>query len=125
VRNAEAIFITGGDQANYLRYRPGSCGCPNIRDAVNEALGRRAVIGGTSAGCAVLGEVAYKSPPWSEGVSSAEALANPYDAAMGRPVFAKDFLTIDPLEGWITDTHFGDPTRPGFLIHVPGSAVTL
>jgi cyanophycinase-like exopeptidase len=60
VHDAEAIFITGGDQSDYVRLWPGgSCGCPNIRDAVNEALGRGAATGGTSAGTAVRGQVTF------------------------------------------------------------------
>jgi VCBS repeat-containing protein len=81
VSHAEAIFITGGDQSNYVRYWPGfACGCPNVRGAVNWALSNNAAIGGTSAGMAVLGQVAYSAinpPPGGGNLYSKDALAHP------------------------------------------------
>jgi hypothetical protein len=47
----------------------------------------------------VLGQVAYKSPPWAS-VKSSEALSNPFHAKIGNRGFEKDFLKIDLLKGW-------------------------
>jgi cyanophycinase len=108
VQNAEAIFITGGDQANYVRYwAGGGCGCPNVRDAVNQALARGAAVGGTSAGMAVLGQVAYDclvTLPGGGNLYSSQALADPNQPAVS---LSKDFLRTQypALTGIVTETH--------------------
>ena len=53
IRHAEAIFITGGDQSNYVKYWQGT----PVQEAINERLREHVPIGGTSAGLAVLGRV--------------------------------------------------------------------
>jgi cyanophycinase-like exopeptidase len=51
IRNAEAIFIAGGDQSNYIRYWKDT----PVEDAINTVAAKPAPVGGTSAGMAVLG----------------------------------------------------------------------
>ena len=51
IRQAEVVFIAGGDQGNYLR---GWKGTP-VQDAINANIAAGKPIGGTSAGLAVLG----------------------------------------------------------------------
>jgi cyanophycinase-like exopeptidase len=55
IRNAEAIFIAGGDQSRYVRFWKDS----PVEDAINAVIAKPAPIGGTSAGMAVMGEFLY------------------------------------------------------------------
>ena len=57
IRNAEAIFIAGGDQSNYVRYWKDT----PVEDAINLVAAKPAPIGGTSAGMAILGEFVYSA----------------------------------------------------------------
>ena len=59
-------------------------------------------IGGTSAGCMVLGNWVYSADKGS--IDSEDALANPYDREM---TLVNAFLKIPYLETVVTDTHFG------------------
>ncbi len=56
IRKAEAVFIAGGDQANYINFWMGT----PVQTALNEALKRNVPIGGTSAGLAVQSEFVFK-----------------------------------------------------------------
>ncbi len=107
LEHAEAIFLAGGDQATYVRAWGGTA----VARALQAAPQRGAVIGGTSAGCAFLGEIVYSALAGS--VVTAEALANPYDA---RVTLAHDVLSLASLSGVVTDTHFGARDRMGRLL---------
>lgn len=99
IRNAEAIFIGGGDQRPYVELWAAG----GIRDAVNAAVRRGAAIGGTSAGLAVLGQVAFSAENLLDGgLYSREALQNP-----GTPeiTLTKDFLQVPQLQNIVTETH--------------------
>src|ERR1039457_759640 len=76
IRHAEAVFIAGGDQANYVHFWRGT----PVQDAINQHIASGKPIGGTSAGLAVQGEFAYgalNDPDDSE-LHSKEALSDPY-----------------------------------------------
>jgi cyanophycinase len=103
VRNASAIFIAGGDQSNYVKFWPGP-----LELEINAAIARGAPIGGTSAGLAVLGEFAFSAR--NDTITSSEALANPFDA---KVTLERDFLSVSPLRGIITDSHFSSRKRMG------------
>jgi len=105
IRNAEALFIAGGDQSNYVRYWKGNA----IEDAINHVIAKPAPIGGTSAGMAILGEFSY-SAMGRDSVTAPMALANPYDSEV---TLERDFLTIPRLEGIITDQHLWERDRIG------------
>jgi cyanophycinase-like exopeptidase len=55
IHRAEILFISGGDQSNYVR---GWQGTP-VQDAINAHIAAGKPIGGTSAGLAVQGEFVY------------------------------------------------------------------
>ena len=57
IRSAEALFLAGGDQSNYVRYWKDT----PVEDAIHSFLARGAPIGGTSAGMAVMGEFSYSA----------------------------------------------------------------
>jgi len=102
VAEAEAIFIAGGDQANYIRYWTGT----PVQEGINAAIKRGVPLGGTSAGLAVMGEWAYSAEgdkPDDPNLDSKLALSDP----MGpRVTLVHGFLEIPVLKGIITDSHF-------------------
>ena len=105
VEAADGVFIRGGDQARYLEHWRGTA----LHDALIDAWARGAVIGGSSAGCALLGERIYDAAVGS--VAAWEALLDPHDPAI---TFSDDFLP-QMLPGAITDTHFTERGRVGRL----------
>jgi cyanophycinase len=112
IRHASAIFIAGGDQANYINFWMNT----PVQTALNEALARGVPIGGTSAGLAVLGEDVYSAQadkPDDPNLDSRTALADPYGPRIN---LARGFLNIPILKGIITDTHFKRRDRMGRLL---------
>jgi cyanophycinase len=105
IRNAEAIWIAGGDQSNYIRYWKDS----PVEDAINFVAAKPAPIGGTSAGMAVLGEFVY-SAEGKDSLTSPAALANPYAPDL---TLARGFLALAGLENVITDQHLQERDRIG------------
>jgi cyanophycinase len=97
IAHAEAVFMAGGDQATYLEAWKGT----SVQDAIMAVWARGGVIGGTSAGTAVLGEFIYAA--YNDSVIEDEALLDPYNKYM---TFEREFLALPPLAGVITDTHF-------------------
>jgi len=104
IRKASAIWIAGGDRWNYVRMWRGT----PLANAINARIREGMPIGGSSAGLAVLGEFSYSAE--RGGITSAKALANPYDPAM---TIATNFLDIPLLKGTITDTHWVKRDRQG------------
>jgi len=104
IQHAEAIFISGGDQSNYVKFWTGT----PARDALNEAIAKGRPIGGTSAGLAVLGQFVFAA--LMDTIHSPEALANPYDPHL---TLVRNFLRVPQMEGMITDTHFVARDRLG------------
>lgn len=115
VEHAEGVFIAGGDQANYANFWKGTA----LENALSKVWQRGGVIGGTSAGCAVMGEFFFAA--YQGSVYSNEALTDPYNMYM---TLDKDFLRFPPLERWVTDTHFAQRDRMGRLLGFLGRIVT-
>ncbi len=107
VAKADALFIAGGDQSDYIRLWKGT----PLDTQIKLLQSRRAPIGGTSAGLAVLGEVDYTGAAGS--VTSAEALGNPYHRRM---TLDSGFLTGAGLAGVIADAHLDARDRMGRLL---------
>jgi len=105
IRNAEAIFIGGGDQSNYVRYWKGT----PVEDAINFVAAKPAPIGGTSAGMAIMGEFSYSAMS-PESLTSEVALADPYAADV---TLERDFLVLPGLRGVLTDQHLWERDRIG------------
>jgi len=104
IREAHAIFISGGDQSNYVKFWSGN----PVQKEINAAVARGVPLGGTSAGLAVQGEFAFSA--MQDTVTSPEALANPYDS---KVTLEHGFLAIPALQGVITDSHFSQRERMG------------
>lgn len=105
IKQAEMVFIAGGDQFNYIKYWKNTL----VEDALNYLIATKKIpIGGTSAGCAIMGDAVYTAEKGS--VTSAEALSNPYNTDM---TIQRDFLNNPYLIKTITDTHYNNPDRKG------------
>lgn len=108
VRNADVLFIAGGDQYNYISLWKGS----RLDASLRYLSTRNVPMGGTSAGLAVLGAVDFSAQYGT--ITSAEALANPYNR---RLTLDSGFLTALPyLAGTITDPHLVTRDRMGRLL---------
>ena len=107
IRNAEALFIAGGDQYNYVSYWKGT----PVEDAIHYLVTRNVPVGGTSAGLAIMGEFLFSAE--NNTVDSPTALSDPYGK---RIALDRDFLVLPNMAGIITDSHFAARDRMGRLI---------
>lgn len=102
VQRAQAIWLAGGDQSDYLLSWPAA-----LHDALRVAHLQHASIGGTSAGAMALSAYAYDAS--DGGIGSEDALANP----------ASTSVSVSPLSsffGALVDTHFQARDREGRLL---------
>lgn len=106
IQKAEAIWIAGGDQWNYVSYWRNTPVDSLIQEAIKT---RHIAIGGTSAGMAVLGGFYFSAR--FDTVTSDTALANPYDQRVA--VDSAAFLAPAILSNVITDTHYANRNRQG------------
>jgi cyanophycinase len=105
VRNAEALFIAGGDQWNYTRYWMGT----KLNDAINYLINKKkAPVGGTSAGLAIMGQYFFDAK--NGGITSDTALTNPFHPKMSVNT---GFLKTKWLTNFITDSHYSERERQG------------
>jgi cyanophycinase len=103
--SAHGIFIEGGDQWLYISTWKGTL----VEDAIHYVFNQGGVIGGSSAGLAVLGEIVFDA---KFGSAYPDVVAcDPYN---NRVSFTDDFLHI--LPNVLTDSHFHPRARLGRLI---------
>jgi cyanophycinase-like exopeptidase len=104
--DAEAVWLAGGDQSDYLEGWPRS-----VHRALVEAGARGVAVGGTSAGAVSLGEAAFDASRGT--VTSDRALADPLapEVSLSYPEFA-----LPELEGVYVDSHFTERDREGRLL---------
>jgi cyanophycinase len=107
IRSAEALFIAGGDQSDYVTLWKGT----PVEDAIHYVASKPAPVGGTSAGLAVLGEFVFSAENGT--VYSDKALGNPYN---NKVALARDFLSLPNMADKITDSHFVARDRMGRLV---------
>jgi cyanophycinase len=107
IRNAEALFIAGGDQSNYVDFWKGT----PVEDAIHTLVTKNIPIGGTSAGLAVMGEFVFSAANGT--IDSGSALSNPYNK---KVALDRDFLVLPNMGGIITDSHFVTRDRMGRLV---------
>lgn len=111
ISKAEAIWIAGGDQSNYINFWKGSA----TQTALQQRIQAGVPVGGTSAGLNVLTQFVY-SAQGRQGVTSSQALLDPFNVYM---TFERDFATVPfpstmPfLAGVIGDPHFAARDRMG------------
>ncbi|WP_052158179.1 cyanophycinase [Lacinutrix jangbogonensis] len=104
IEKAEAIWFAGGDQYNYVNFFKDNAVAVALNNFINTKQG---VIGGTSAGMAILGSAYFSAENGT--VTNTQALANPYHTRM--TLGYNDFLNVPFLNNVITDTHYDDPDR--------------
>ena len=107
IRAADALFIAGGDQSDYINYWQGT----PVQDAITYLASRNIPLGGTSAGMALLGKFGFAALNGS--VTSDDALANPFDK---RVTLENTFLDLPYMGLVITDPHLVARDRMGRLI---------
>ncbi len=99
VDHSSAVFFAGGDQADYVIWK----GTP-IQDAVQGVYARGGVVGGTSAGEAILGQYVFDAVNDDRrDATSHNAVKDPYERLIS---FTYRFLRFRTLAGAITDMHF-------------------
>jgi cyanophycinase len=102
---AEMIWFAGGDQGDYLTLWAGT----RTQEAVQRAWDRGAVIGGTSAGLAIMGEFIY-APIGVSSATSSTVLQNPYHSSVQlHPAF----VATPWMRNTITDSHYRERDRLG------------
>jgi cyanophycinase len=101
----DALFFKGGDQSRYYEYYKNTA----VQTAIEEIYNRGGVIGGTSAGMAILSGVMF---------TASNGSAYPYDALSDinsqYMTLENDFLQFYP--DYIFDTHFIERGRTSRLI---------
>jgi cyanophycinase-like exopeptidase len=105
IGNAELLWVAGGDQSEQLNAWKDTAS----EDAIRQVYNRGGVVGGLSAGCAIMGEFMY-DPDGVTAVTSAEAVANPYRSGV---IISDAFLDLPLMDNMITDTHFRQRDRMG------------
>ncbi|MBC7834245.1 MAG: cyanophycinase [Phycisphaerales bacterium] len=100
IAGADIIWMRGGDQSRYVKFWKGT----KTEGAIREVFKKGGVVGGTSAGCAVLGQVIYDALGGS--AYSTDVLA---DGRSPKITMTTGFLGLTP--GVIFDTHFTERTR--------------
>lgn len=97
IKEAEAIWVAGGDQSNYINYWKGT----PVQEVLNERILQGVPMGGTSAGLDVLTQFVYSALA-NKGVTSSQALADPFHKYI---TLDRDFVEIPILQGVIGDAH--------------------
>jgi cyanophycinase len=105
IQSAEALWIAGGNQADYINFWKGT----PVENAINALIVRGAPVGGTSAGMNVLTQFVY-SALTSQGVTSSQALADPFTRYI---TLDRDFANVSTVTGIIGDPHFVTRDRMG------------
>jgi cyanophycinase-like exopeptidase len=106
IKQAEAIWFAGGDQWDYVSFWRNT----QIDSLINEGIHKRhIVVGGTSAGMAIMGGFYFSAQNGT--VTSSEALRDPYNLKM--TIDSAGFLKCNDLQNVITDTHYDNPDRKG------------
>jgi cyanophycinase-like exopeptidase len=108
IAKAEALFIAGGNQTQYVDYWQNT----PVTEGIN-ALARSGVpIGGTSAGNAMLGQFAFSALIGT--ILSPQVLRDPFNA---RLTIDNGFLSLSPLlVNTISDDHFVTRDRMGRMV---------
>jgi cyanophycinase len=105
MQNAEAIWIAGGDQSNYINFWTGT----PVQSILNAKIAAHVPVGGTSAGMNVLTQFVYSALA-PQGATSSQSLADPFNRYL---TFARDFANVASQVGVIGDPHFVTRDRMG------------
>ncbi len=117
IQKAEAIWFAGGDQWDYISYWRNSAVSALINSGISN---RKIVIGGISAGMAILGGNYFTAENGT--ISSQTALLNPMSSLV--TVSNQAFLEVPYLNDVVTDTHYDNPNRKGRHVVFMANALT-
>lgn len=106
VARADALWLAGGDQGDYLVRWPAA-----LHEAMARAVARGVAVGGTSAGAMSLSALTFDASLGS--VDSTEALGDPLAEALS---LSRSPFAVHALDDWLVDTHFGERERLGRLV---------
>jgi len=109
IDHAEMIWLAGGRQSESMH----NWNDTKLSKAVDAAIARGVVIGGTSSGMAILGGVVCAPGLRYRGTTSAEAIADPFNE---RIRIHDALFKIPRLENAILDMHVAQEDRIGRLI---------
>lgn len=104
IEAAQIVWIRGGDQGRYVTWWKSKA----TERAIRAVFEKGGVVGGTSAGCAVLGEVTYDAR--NNSLRPEQALSDPYHENL---TLTDGFLNMVP--GVLFDSHFTERGRIGRL----------
>lgn len=105
IRSAEFVFVAGGDQSDYLNQWSGT----KVQSALQHVFDKGGVIGGTSAGMALMADSVY-DPDGILGAISEEVVTDFCHETLN---FSNGILSIPMLNNALTDTHFAERDRMG------------
>ncbi|WP_404340727.1 Type 1 glutamine amidotransferase-like domain-containing protein [Pseudoalteromonas mariniglutinosa] len=108
IRSAEFVWVAGGDQSDYLNQWQGT----KVQSAVQHVFDKGGVIGGTSAGMALMADSIY-DPDGVAGAVSSEVVTDFCDETLN---FSNRFVNVPFLDNSLTDTHFQERDRMGRAI---------
>lgn len=108
IRSAEFVWFAGGDQSDYLNNWSDTA----LQLAVQHVYDKGGVIGGTSAGMAILSSVIY-DPDGVPGAVSDEVVTDYCHYTIN---FSSEFVEIPVLNHVINDTHFFERDRMGRML---------
>ena len=106
IKHAEAIWLAGGSQWNYVGLWP-----QTLHEQLQQTITRQITIGGTSAGAMSLGEGVFDAREGS--ITSNEALADPLSSNVSISLSP---LAQPELNSTLIDSHFSERHREGRLI---------
>ena len=107
IEGADGLFFEGGDQSDYVRVWKDT----PVEDAVNDVIARGGVVGGISAGLAILGQFLFAAE--MDTIHSGQAMA---DCHAKKITLERDMLAVPTLADAITDSHFTQRQRMGRLL---------
>lgn len=108
IRSAEFVFVSGGDQSDYLNQWAGT----KVQSALQHVFNKGGVIGGTSAEMALMTLSIY-DPDGVLGAISEEVVT---DFCHQTLHFSSSFVSIPMLTNTLTDTHFAERDRMGRIL---------
>ncbi|QDP01498.1 cyanophycinase [Thalassotalea sp. PS06] len=121
IKSAEFVFIAGGDQADYLNQWQGT----ELQNSLQHVYDKGGVVGGTSAGMALLGGTVY-DPDGILGAISDEVVT---DFCHETINFSGGVFNNSLLANVVTDTHFAERDRMArsivFLGHQSANAKVI
>lgn len=107
IEGAEALFIAGGDQSDYINYWKGT----PVETAIQHLARQNIPIGGASAGLAIMGQYAFATLNGT--INSPTALSNPFHPLL---TIERSYLALPYMNDLIADPHMATRDRMGRLI---------